>query len=71
MNTQTGKIHMMNEDENLDQLAKRIGVPKEHLQQLGNAPAQDCQRCKATGIKRITAKGRRIPCQCTNPATSL
>lgn len=67
MDDRTGKIHMLNEGESLDDLAARTGVPFRHLRPLGNLPVSGCQRCKGTGIKRITPKGRRIPCDCTNP----
>lgn len=59
---------MMNDNESIDQLSKRIGVLSEHLTQLGNAPVQGCTKCKGTGIKRITASGRHVPCACTNPS---
>lgn len=59
MDTRTGQIVEL--DANTPQPPPYRYVP------LGNLPDAGCQRCKGTGIKRITANGRRIPCACTNP----
>lgn len=67
MDDRTGIIYQQNQNETLAELSTRFGVPENHLIPLGNMPNDGCQKCKGTGIKKITASGRRIPCQCTNP----
>lgn len=57
MNPDTGTIHLYEKEEH---------VPYKFIR-LGNLPKDDCQKCKGTVVKRITAQGKRTPCECTNP----
>lgn len=68
MNCDTGEIFKT--PQGLEDFIKSIPIverPVFGFAELGNMPAQGCDKCKSTGVARILPGGRRIPCACTNP----
>lgn len=66
MDDRTGQIYSAQTERLLQQLMK--DVPPINRIPIGNLPVAGCEKCKGTGVKQITPSGRRIPCDCTNPA---
>lgn len=70
MNNDTGEILKFTHDSAMKAFIKNIPVkemPVHGFTELGNMPVKGCAKCKGTGVERILAGGRRIPCDCTSP----
>ncbi len=67
MNTNDGIIHDLAPRQTFRDLAEKLRIPERILVPLGNRPDAGCGKCKGTGVKKILASGRRVPCGCTNP----
>lgn len=68
MNADTGKILLFTKG--MKEFVDSIPIaemPRHGFVELGNMPVKGCEKCKGTGVARILAGGRRIPCDCTNP----
>lgn len=66
MDTRTGQIHEMADNESFEDFVKRIGVDPSYLVSVENIPDATCKKCNGTGAVRKGMFSKRWkPCGCT------
>lgn len=67
MDSSTGIIHSLEQNETMPQLARRIGAKEQDMIPVFYLPKSDCTRCNGTGRRSAGMFSKRFkPCRCTH-----